>query len=314
LLIADAAAVARATPWTALIDALGDAFAAAAVVAPPRGHHAVAVPGEPDRTLLLMPAWTADGATVVKLVNVVPGNAARGLPAIQGAVVVADAASGAWRAVLDGGELTARRTAAASALAARRLARPDAATLLVVGTGRLAPELAAAHAAVRPIRRALVWGRRPEAAEAAAARIRAAGLEAVATADLEAAAGAADVIACATLSEAPLVLGRWLRPGLHLDLVGAFRPVMRETDAEAVARATVFVDTIEGARDEAGDLIRAEAEGRFRFADVAADLAALCAGRHPGRRAPDEITLFKSVGTAIEDFAAARLVLARLAA
>jgi ornithine cyclodeaminase len=312
VLIADAAAVAGATPFPALIDALADAFAGGAVAAPPRAHHAVPAPGEPERTLLLMPAWDAAGTTVVKLVNVVPGNAARGLPAIQGQALVADAATGAWVALLDGGELTARRTAAASALAARHLARPDAATLFMVGTGRLSRNLIAAHAAVRPIREVRVWGRDLARAAAVAGWAGAQGFGA-AVAGLEEGTRQADIVSCATLSEAPLVRGGWLRPGTHLDLVGAFRPTMRETDAEAVARARVFVDTREGARGEAGDLIRAEAEGAFRFDAIVADLAALAAGRHPGRTDAGEITLFKSVGAAIEDFAAARLALSRLA-
>ncbi|MFN3615416.1 MAG: ornithine cyclodeaminase family protein, partial [Rubrimonas sp.] len=152
--ILDAAAVAAATPFPDLIDALEDAFAGrVAVAAPPRGHHQTPVPGRAERTLLVMPAWGGDGSAMTKLVNVVPDAGAFGLPAIQGAVLLSDARTGAWSWLLDGGELTARRTAAASALAARRLARADSTALLVVGAGRLAPALIEAHAAVRPIRR-----------------------------------------------------------------------------------------------------------------------------------------------------------------
>lgn len=311
---ASAAEVARATPFPELIAALAGAFASgdAACVAPPRAHHTVAVAGEPERTLLLMPAWGADGGVVVKLVNVVPGNSARGLPAVQGQVLVSDARTGAWSVMLDGGELTTRRTAAASALAARHLARADAAVMLMVGTGRLSTALIEAHATVRPIRRVLVWGRSAGKAGAVVDWARERGFAAEVS-TLEAGARVADVISCATLSTAALIEGAWLRPGTHLDLVGAFRPQMREADGAAVRRAAVFVDTRLGALAEAGDLVQAQAEGAFDPADVRADLHELCAGLHPGRGSAAEITLFKSVGASLEDFAAARLVATRLA-
>lgn len=316
--ILDAAAVAAATPFADLIDALEDAFSGRVpVAAPPRGHHQIPTPGRAERTLLVMPAWGGDGAVMTKLVNVVPDAGAYGLPAIQGAVLLSDAGSGAWAWLIDGGELTARRTAAASALAARRLARADAASLLVVGAGRLAPALIAAHAAVRPIRRVTVWARRGEAAQVVADQARAAGFDAAAIStedDLRPACGEADIISCATLSTEPLVRGAWLRPGVHLDLVGAFRRHMRETDADAVSRAQVFVDTRPGAEGEAGDLHCAAADGAFDFADIRADLFDLARGDHPGRTDPQAITLFKSVGAAIEDFAAAALAARRAGA
>jgi ornithine cyclodeaminase len=313
--IVSAAEVAAATPYPALIAALRDAFAGlATVTAPPRGHHQMAVAGRAERTLLTMPAWGPDGAVMTKLVTVAPDNGARGLPAVQAAVLLSDAETAEWRWLIDGPTLTARRTAAASALAATFLARADAATLLVVGAGRLAPELIAAHAAVRPIRRVLIWARRGEQAAQAAAAARDAGFDAAAAPDLGDACAQADVISCATLSTTPLVLGAWLRPGRHLDLVGAFRRTMRETDAEAVRLAQVFVDTRAGAEGEAGDLHHAAAERAFSFFDIRADLAELCGGAHPGRRSNDEITLFKSVGASIEDHAAARLVARSLSA
>ncbi|MGF1658939.1 MAG: ornithine cyclodeaminase family protein [Rubrimonas sp.] len=314
-----AAQIAQAAPFPALIDALERAFAAdpPACVAPPRAHRAVTVAGEPARTLLTMAAWGADGGAVVKLVNVVPANGAKGLPAVQAVALVSDPATGAWVAALDGAALTARRTAAASALAARHLARADARALCMVGGGALSRELIAAHAAVRPIREVAVWTRRPAQAEEVAGWARAQGFDARAVGPapeaLAEAVGAADIVSCATLSTAPLVRGAWLRPGVHLDLVGAFRPDMRETDAEAVARAQVFVDTRAGAEGEAGDLLQARAEGGFDFADLRADLAELCAGRKPGRADAAAITLFKSVGAALEDHVAARLVLSELA-
>jgi ornithine cyclodeaminase len=307
--ILDAARVADATPYPALIDALADAFAGhTACTAPPRGHHAVARPGEADRTLLVMPSWGADGGVVVKLVNAVPGNLDRGLPSIMGQVLVSDPETGAWQALLDGAELTARRTAAASALAARHLAHAEAATMAMLGTGRLSRALIEAMATVRPIRRVRVWGRTAAHAEAVAAWARDAGFEAEAC-DREAAVRGADIVSCATLSTDPLVPGAWLEPGMHLDLVGAFKPSMRECDGAAVAASTVFVDTRAGALAEGGDLVQAAAEGAFEAGQEAADLAELCGGAHPGRRSADEITLFKSVGASIEDYAAARLAL-----
>jgi ornithine cyclodeaminase len=162
--------------------------------------------------------------------------------------------------------------------------------------------------AVRPLRHLRVWGRRKPQAEAVATWARAKGLEADVH-EREAAVRDADIVSCATLVTEPLVKGAWLRPGTHLDLVGAFKPSMRETDATAVSRSTVFVDTREGAFAEGGDLVQAIPEGAFARGQEAADLAELCRGTHPGRRDADEITLFKSVGASIEDFAAARLAL-----
>lgn len=309
--IISAEAVAAATPYPDLIEALADAFSGRlGAMAPPRQHHTVHAPGEPDRTLLLMPSWGADGGVVVKLVQAVPGNGARGLPAVQGQVLVSDPLTGEWAGLIDGRTLTARRTAAASALAARHLARADARHMAMLGTGALARPLIEAMAAVRPITRVSVWGRNAAAAEAVAAWARGRGLAALAC-DRETAVRAADIVSCATLSAEPLVHGAWLSPGQHIDLVGAFRPTMRETDSAAVARSAVFVDTREGALHEAGDLLLAIAEGAFAADRVAADLAELCRGDHPGRWGADEITLFKSVGASIEDYAAARLVMAR---
>lgn len=300
----DADEVTRATPWPKLLTALAKAFAAPHV-APDRHIHRIAVPGAEDATALIMPAWIEGEHFGVKLANIFPSNGRLGLPAVSAAYLLCSARTGAIEAVIDGGMLTARRTAATSALASQLLSRPDSDTLLMVGAGRMAQLLIEAHRAVRPISRVLVWSRRAEQAASLAA-----GAGAVVVSDLERAVAEADIVSTATLSTLPLVRGAALRPGTHLDLVGAFTLRMREVDAEAVARATVFIDTEGGARAEAGDLLQAEAEGRFRWDEVAADLAALVSGRHPGRRFDDEITLFKSVGAAIEDLAAARLVAA----
>lgn len=306
----DAASVHAALPWSVLIDALADAFAAGAQ-APLRSSHVVSAEG--DR-LLLMPAWRAGEEIGVKVVTVFPGNRTRGVASVSALYLALDGATGHPRAVIDGEALTLRRTAAASALAARFLARRDARTLLVVGTGALAPYMAQAHCAVRAMERVRVWGRRPEQAAAVAARLAGEGLDAQAAADLDAAVAQADVITCATTSHAALVRGAAVRPGTHIDLVGAFTPAMRESDDALVARASVFVDTFAGALAEAGDLLLPIAAGAIARGHVRAELADLVAGRHPGRTDADEVTLFKSVGAALEDLCAARLACERAGA
>ena len=308
--IFDAAATAELLPWGAVVDALERGFRDGCEM-PVRHHHGVAAPaGEPDATLLLMPAWTAGGYLGVKVATVFPGNASRGLGAVQASYLLASAVTGEPLALIDGLELTLRRTAAASALASKYLSRPDARRLLVVGTGNLAPHLAAAHAAVRPGLDVEFWGRRPEKAMAASRSplLQGLGIATATAADLEAAARAADVVSTATLATEPLVPGAWLRPGAHLDLVGGFTPAMRETDDEAMRRATVFVDTRAGALVEAGDLTQPIESGALAPEDIAADLYELCRGEHAGREAEGEITLFKSVGAALEDLFAAILL------
>ncbi len=297
-----AAEVAEALPWEPLVQRLAHTFREG-VESPPRHHHAMHRP-DGEATLLLMPAWEKAGYIGVKMVNVFPQNADHGLPAIAGVYLLSEGAHGRPLACLDGSELTRRRTAAASALAARELAREDAETLLVVGTGKLAPMVIEAHAAVRPIRRVRIWGRSAEKAEALAAEY-ADRFETSAVSDLEAATREADIVSCATLSTTPLIRGAWLTPGTHLDLIGAFRPSMRETDADCLARSEVFVDTYAGARGEAGDILQAIDEGSFTFDAIRAELAELLRGETPGRSSPEAITLFKSVGASLEDLAAA---------
>ncbi|MCD2182790.1 ornithine cyclodeaminase family protein [Rhizobium sp. GN54] len=295
-----------ALPFADLIDALAEMFAGDCVM-PVRHHHDVVVPGEENATLLLMPAWQPGAYIGVKLVSVFPGNTRRGLPAIFGSYLLSSGKTGELLAIVDGGELTARRTAAASALAARHLARADARRLLVVGAGRLSLNLVAAHSAVRPIEEIAIWGRDAAKAEAAAGEACAAGFNAGAVTDLERTAREADIISCCTLSETPLVHGAWLRPGTHLDLIGAFKPSMRETDDEAVTRATLFVDTRDGVFSEGGDLVQPIRAGIIGPEAIRADLAELVTRRDQGRRSPEEITLFKSVGAALEDLAGAIL-------
>jgi ornithine cyclodeaminase/alanine dehydrogenase-like protein (mu-crystallin family) len=289
-----------------LVPALRAAFAAEAQV-PPRHVHAIETAGAGKGTVLIMPAWSDAGFLGIKTINIFPGNSARGLPGLHATYVLYDARTGVPLAMMDGNELTARRTAAASALGASFLARTDARRLLVLGTGRVARLLPAAHASVRPIDGVRVWNHRPEGAQALAAQWRAEGFNARATTDLEAAVRQADIVSCATLATAPLVRGEWLAPGSHLDLIGSFTPAMREADVRCFEGARTFVDTTE-ALQKAGELLDAIAAGTLRADEVQGTLAALCRGECAGRTGREERTVFKAVGSALEDLAAATLV------
>lgn len=320
----DGAAVERLLPDAKLIDALFEMFRAGCEL-PPRHHHTIETSGAPG-TLLLMPAWRKGRHLGVKLVTVFPDNGAGDLPAVIGQYLLLSAETGAPLALLDGTALTRRRTAAASALAARLLARPDSSRLLMMGTGALAPHLIAAHAAVRPIREVAVWGRTPAKAEALVARLdrgdlASLKLRAFVAEDLQRNLAAADIVSCATLAREPILPGAWLKRGQHVDLVGGFTPHMRETDDAAIARARVYVDTRQGAMAEAGDIVQPLANGTLARAAVIADLFDLCrapAAASPydlalGRATAADITLFKSVGSALEDLAAAELAVAEAA-
>ncbi|RWG38146.1 MAG: ornithine cyclodeaminase family protein, partial [Mesorhizobium sp.] len=195
-------------------------------------------------------------------------------------------------------------TACASALAASYLAREDAERLLVVGAGALSPFLARAHSAVRPITAIRIWNRTPANAEKVAAELRAEGFAATAASDLDAEIGQADIVSSATITTTPLIKGALLKPGTHVDLVGGFTPVMRESDDDAIARARVYVDTRAGAAKEAGDIVQPLASGVLKPQAIVADLHELARGQKKGRQSPSEITLFKSVGAALEDLAA----------
>lgn len=303
----DQEAVRRALPWDRLIASIRAVFIEGCDV-PPRTVHAMGIPDEPDGALLLMPAWQGGQSIVVKTALVMPGNSARGLPAVNAVVLVFDGRTGVPQAMLDGGEVTARRTAATSALVAGELARGDAAHLLIVGAGRVASNLAPAHCSVRDYRRVSIWARREQAARALAASLRGIAPEVVAVDALEPAVREADVISCATLSRQPLVRGAWLKPGAHVDLVGAYLHDMRETDDEVMRRAAIiYVDTFAGALAEAGDILLPMAAGAIARERLAGELQDLCRGTGPGRPDDQAITVFKSVGTAIEDYAAATL-------
>ncbi len=300
----------RALPFAALVDALAEGFRKGAQ-APVRHVHTVN--GAGDGRLLLMPAWRPDEAIGIKLVTVFPGNRARGVATVGALYVLLDGVTGHPVALMDGESITLRRTGAASALAARYLARADARSLLVVGTGALAPYMALAHASVRRYERIEVWGRNASRAQALARQLAAGGLPATATDDLAAATRRADVITCATTALEPIVRGVEVQPGTHVDLVGAFTRTMREADDALIQRALVCVDTFAGALAEAGDITQPLERGVIKREHVVAELADLVTGRYNGRSAPEQVTVFKSVGTALEDLTAATLVAQSLA-
>jgi len=296
--------VRRRLPWGSLIEAIRQQFINGCEM-PVRHHHTVDVPGEPDATLLLMPAWQAGCYVGVKMVNVFPGNAERGLASISGSYLLNSGSTGELLVIMDGPELTARRTAAASALAAQFLAKKNARTLLMVGTGKLSANLIEAHSHVSRLDRILLWGRNYEKAQMTAEQLKALGFNVSPAKDLAEACAVADIISCATLTEQPLIRGEWLSPGTHIDLVGGFTPTMREADDTAIQRAKVFVDTREGATKEAGDIVAPLEAGIIGQHDILGDLYQLCRGEHLGRESGTDITLFKSVGAALEDLAAA---------
>ncbi|UUZ62175.1 ornithine cyclodeaminase family protein [Polaromonas sp. P1-6] len=303
--IINEAQTAKGLPFNLLISALQEMFAVGCCV-PLRHSHVIGSDDSANGTLLLMPAWQGGKRLGVKTVSIYPGNQSRGLPSLHSVFILYDAATGVPLALLDGDVITSRRTAAASALAAKYLSRVDANSLLSVGAGRVASLLPEAFRTVRQIEEIKVWDIDAGMAAALVDRLCRKGLKAKVVHDLETAVAGADIVSCATLSTTPLIHGAWLKPGAHLDLIGGFTPEMRESDDECFRISKVFVDT-EEAPMKAGDILAPIANGMFSKTSIAADLTALCRAAHPGRNTKEEITLFKAVGTALEDLAAASL-------
>jgi len=303
----------RVLTYPALVEALREAFRADIAV-PLRHHHPIKQPGA-EAMLLLMPAWTSgEGAFLgCKVVTVFPDNGKVAKPAVLGSYLLMSGETGEPLATMDGTLLTRWRTAAASALASSYLSREDSGHLVMIGAGALSPHLVRAHASVRPIKRVTLWNRTRGHAVQAAFALAVGGLEVEVTDDLEAAVREADIVSCATLSAAPLIRGKWLKKGCHVDLVGGFTPKMREADDDAVKKSRVYVDTRAGALKEAGDITQPLKKGILKKTGIRGDLYELCRGKAKGRAKPSEITLFKSVGTALEDLAAAMLVWRSLA-
>lgn len=305
MIFLDEAQTAQALPFDRLLAALRRQFQVGCEV-PPRHVHQVHTRNA-QGTVLIMPAWT-ERYLGIKTVNIFPDNHRRGLPGLFSVYTLFDAHTGQALAQLDGNVITSRRTAAASALAASYLARADTRRLLIVGTGRVGRLLAPAYQAVLgSIEHIDIWGRSTLAAEAARDALQAQGIACNAlSGSLESAVRMADVVSTATLATLPVVQGAWLAPGSHLDLIGSFTPQMREADDDAFRHASIFVDTQE-ALEKSGELLGPISRGVFDARAVSATLAELCQGAQTGRRNAQERTVFKSVGTALEDLATAIL-------
>ncbi len=290
-----------ALPWPALVSALRHAFASDTTV--PRRHaHALS----PHDRLLLMPAWN-DQALGVKVVTVMPN--ARTARTVQALYVLLDRHTGEARAVLDGEALTVRRTAATSVLAAEFLARATASDLLVIGTGTLAPYMVRAYCATRPaLTRVRLWGRDASRAQAMAGLLTDEGLPVEVCANIAEAVAASHIICAATTARAPVIEGAWLSAGTHVDLVGSFTPEMREADDDVMRLSRIVVDSFDASLVEAGDLVSPMARGVVAREQVVAELRDLVTGAQVGRTSSEQITLFKSVGLALEDLAAASIV------
>lgn len=308
MLSINAETVHQALTFPKLVNALQTAFTENIQV-PPRLHFDIENPkASRETTLLMMPAWQAGDVAGIKLVTVAPENSQKNLPSIQGTYILLDVDTGSMKAMMDAPSLTAKRTAAASALASRYLSRENSETLLIVGTGTLAPQLIAAHTSVRSIKQVYVWGRNHQRAQQVCQQVADLNIACEAVEDLECYVKKADIISCATLSTEPLILGKWLQEGQHLDMVGAYRPDMREMDDDCLTRAVIFVDNMESAVRETGDLAIPLAEKIIEMSDIHADLFALCGNKFTFERKSKDITVFKSVGHALEDLAAAKLV------
>lgn len=303
--IIDAAGVAAALEFPSLIEALRAAFRADIEI-PERHHHYIARPDE-EATILIMPAWTkgeAEAFLGIKVITIFPANLRKGIPSLTGSYLLLSGETGQPLAMMDGGILTRFRTAAASALAASYLARADARRHLIIGAGALAPLFARAFASVRKIEQVTIWNRTAARAAEVVAGLAAHGLNARVGGDLADEVARADIVTCVTGAAEPVLKGAWLAPGTHVDLVGAFKAGMRESDDETVRRSRIYVDTPK-ALHEPGDLIDPLRDGVITERDIRGTLFQLCRGEVPGRGGPEEITLFKSVGTAVEDLAAA---------
>ncbi|KAL6006732.1 hypothetical protein ACLOJK_032225 [Asimina triloba] len=310
----DASNVASLLDFSVLINALeGDLRSvSSSIQSPTRQIFAV----NPCSSLLLMPSWSSAPTLPyigVKIVTTFPQNSARNLPGIHASYLLFDSSTGQTLAAMDGTELTLWRTACVSALAAKYLARTDAEVLAIVGAGSLAPYLIQAHHEVMPsLKKVFIWNRTAKKAQELAEEMthRLPGVIFEHKECLEEVVAVADVVSCATSSESPLVQGKLLKPGAHLDLVGSFKHSMRECDDDAIARGRVFVDN-EAALEESGELVGAFERGVISQGDVCGTLLELVQGNKVGRSSCDEVTIFKSVGSAVADILAAKLVYER---
>ncbi|WP_299160297.1 ornithine cyclodeaminase family protein [uncultured Tenacibaculum sp.] len=294
------------TSFLELISELKQSFSKKEVIVPMRHHHDFPNPEvEADSTLLLMPAWEPNKNAGVKIVTVSPENGQFNLPSINGTYIYLDALKGTIKAILEAKSLTVKRTAAASALASTFLSKESSSSLLMIGTGALSINLIKAHAAVRPIENVFVWGRNYNKAIEIANSLKNENFRVKAVKTIEEKIGEVAIISCATLSTTPLVLGKFIKEGQHIDLVGSYKKDMREADDDVITKATVFVDTFQGGLKESGDIVIPLENGTLKEEEIKADLFELSSGQKKGRISEKEITVFKSVGHALEDLAAA---------
>jgi ornithine cyclodeaminase len=301
----DQAAVALALPYPALVGALASGLQQA-IESPARS---VYTPNGDGSTVLIMPAWKAQHRMGVKLVSIWPGNNAKGQSAVSAVYVLISCEDGSPLAVLDGTELTLRRTAAAAALAARILARKDSQTLAILGTGSLSAPMALAHASVMDFKTILVWGRDERKAQAVVQNLARQGVSAQVSTSLQATLAQADVVSAASTASTPFIRSDWVKPGTHLGLLGAFTPSMAEAEPALMPRAQVFADHREAVLQKGGEVWQAIAQGLMTASDVQAELAELAAQpERPWRASADAITVFKSVGFASLDWIAAERV------
>lgn len=307
--LADEETVERLLDYPSLIDSIRAAF-----IDPPTTPPRLAIPipdteDQPGGTVLVMPSLRPAGLLGVKIITIHPGLSTRPGGATRAIYVAVDAKSGELKGLIDGHALTIRRTAATSVLAAQTMARPNPQKVLVIGTGAVANSLARAYAEIFRPSQLLIWGRQESKAQALATGLSDDGIDARSTTELLKALGSADIVTAATLTREPIVLGRDLRPGTHVDLVGGFTREMREADDDLISRAIVVVD-VENTLMESGDLAQPLENGLIRTEWIAT-LREVLIGVRPARQASSDITVFKSAGHALEDLAAAELLFQR---
>ena len=303
--VLDEETVRRLLPMRECIDVMADALASLARGEVHNPLRFIVRPSGEESLLALMPAHRGgeQPAYALKTLAIFPSNAARGLDLHQGFVALFDGETGETRALMNAGGITAVRTAAVSGVATRLLARDDARTLAILGTGIQARAHLEAMQAVREFDRIVVWGRTPG---------RFSDLDEVEeVSSPEEAVRAADVLVTATSAPEPVVRREWVKPGVHVNAVGASLPTTRELDTQTIADASLFVDRRESTLNESGDFLLAQRDGAVGPQHIKAEIGELVLGTATGRRSPDEITVFKSLGLAVEDLAAAEYVLAR---
>lgn len=305
--IIDAEQTRSCLTFNTVIPALELAFRRNAEV-PTRHVHNIEC-GSDKGTSLIMPAWNSDGYYGVKIINIFSENSKKGIPGLHSTYSLYSAKTGVPLAAVDGDVITAYRTAGAAALGASYLSRKESRVLLILGTGRVASLVASAMKAVRPIDKILVWNYRIESAKPFVESLKVQGFDAqvVPVDDLELAAKQADIISCSTLSTKPLIRRKWLRSGAHLDLIGSFRPDMMEAFPDCFSDTLVYVDTSE-APTKSGDLIEAFKAGSLYKDQIRGTLFDLVNGACEGRADDSQVTVFKAVGTALEDLAMAAMV------